>query len=179
MDQADPPKGERPEDARVEKTRPEAEPTPPGETPASQVEAAPRKDSPPSPETASVPVAAAAPPAKAAAPEPRVELVRRPSLAARLSEPEEVPIELPERTIRSRTRRDFLFLGAGTLAAAGAFWWLMPDETKLKHLTPGLRDWLDSLEGRIGADRDRRERFLNRVLTFDDDVAEALYSPTR
>src|SRR5438132_4666427 len=25
----------------------------------------------------------------------------------------------------------------------------------------------------------RRERFLNRVLTLDDDVAEALYSPTR
>jgi DMSO/TMAO reductase YedYZ molybdopterin-dependent catalytic subunit len=104
---------------------------------------------------------------------------RRPSLAERLSEPEEIPIELPERTIRSRSRRDFLMLGAGALAAAGAFWWLLPDETKQKHLTPALRDWLDSLEGRIGGDRERRERFLNRVLTFDDDVAEALYSPTR
>jgi len=42
-----------------------------------------------------------------------------------------------------------------------------------------MRDWIDSLEARLGADRRRRERFLNRVLTLDDDVAEALYSPTR
>jgi DMSO/TMAO reductase YedYZ molybdopterin-dependent catalytic subunit len=69
--------------------------------------------------------------------------------------------------------------GAGTLAAAAGFWWLLPDETKGKHLTPGLRDRIDSLEARLGANPERRERFLNRVLTFDDDVAEALYSEDR
>src|SRR5262249_19722599 len=77
------------------------------------------------------------------------------------------------------TGGEFVLRGGGTVAAAAGFWWLLPDETKQEHLTPALRDWLDSLEGRIGADRERRERFLNRVLTFDDDVAEALYSSTR
>ena len=181
MDEADRPKGEPAEEARAEKTPKPVEPAPSAkaeEKAAPAVEVPPRKESvakaeaPPvaASTTADVETQRAALPARP---------VRRPSLAERLSEPEEVPIELPERTIRSRTRRDFLLLGAGALAAGGAFWWLLPDETKQKHLTPGLRDWLDSLEGRMGADRERRERFLNRVLTFDDDVAEALYSPTR
>src|SRR5262249_57478602 len=77
------------------------------------------------------------------------------------------------------TGGEFVLRGGGTVAAAAGFWWLLPDETKQEHLTPALRDWLDSLEGRTGLNRERRERFLNRVLTFDDDVAEALYSPTR
>jgi DMSO/TMAO reductase YedYZ molybdopterin-dependent catalytic subunit len=103
---------------------------------------------------------------------------RRP-FAERLREPEEIPIEIPERKIRARSRRDFLLFGAGALAAAAGFWWVLPDATRQKHLTPGLRDWLDSLEARLGATKQRRERFLNRALTFDDDVAEALYSPDR
>jgi DMSO/TMAO reductase YedYZ molybdopterin-dependent catalytic subunit len=96
-----------------------------------------------------------------------------------LREPEETPVELPAATARGRSRRDFFLFGAGALLAAGGFWWLLPDETKKSHLTPGLRDWLDSVEARLGADPARRERFLNRALTFDDDVAEALYSPDR
>jgi DMSO/TMAO reductase YedYZ molybdopterin-dependent catalytic subunit len=96
-----------------------------------------------------------------------------------LLEPEETPIELPAAKVRARSRRDFFLFGAGALLAAGGFWWLLPDETKKSHLTPGLRDWLDSVEARIGADGGRRERFLNRALTFDDDVAEALYSSDR
>jgi DMSO/TMAO reductase YedYZ molybdopterin-dependent catalytic subunit len=97
----------------------------------------------------------------------------------RFREREEIPIELPAAKVRARSRRDFFLFGAGALLAAGGFWWLLPDETKKNHLTPGLRDWIDSLEGRLGADGERRERFLNRALTFDDDVAEALYSPDR
>ena len=31
---------------------------------------------------------------------------------------------------------------------------LLPDETKKNHLTPGLRDWIDSVEARLGADRE-------------------------
>jgi DMSO/TMAO reductase YedYZ molybdopterin-dependent catalytic subunit len=104
---------------------------------------------------------------------------RRPSILQRLQEPEETPIEAPVGKLRARSRRDFLLLSAGAVAAAGAFWWLLPDETRQEHLTPGLRDWLDSLEARLGADPERRERFLNRALTFDDDVAEALFSPDR
>jgi DMSO/TMAO reductase YedYZ molybdopterin-dependent catalytic subunit len=103
----------------------------------------------------------------------------RVSLRERLREPEEIAIEVPESKIRSRSRRDFLLLGAGALAAAGGLWWLLPDETRQKHLTPRLRDWLNSLEARLGASPERRENLLDRVLTFDDDVAEALYSPDR
>jgi DMSO/TMAO reductase YedYZ molybdopterin-dependent catalytic subunit len=95
------------------------------------------------------------------------------------TESEESSVELPVSKVRARTRRSFLYLTTGALVAAAGFWWLLPDETRQRHLTPAMRDWLDSLEARLGADRARREKFLNRVLTFDDDVAEALYSPTR
>ena len=91
----------------------------------------------------------------------------------------EVPVEVPVSKLRSRSRRDFLLFGAGTVAAAAGFWWLLPDETRQLHLTARLRDWMDSLDARLGATKDRREKLLNRALTFDDDVAEALYSPDR
>jgi DMSO/TMAO reductase YedYZ molybdopterin-dependent catalytic subunit len=108
-----------------------------------------------------------------------VPVRRRVSLRERLREPEETAVEVPVSKIRSRSRRDFLLLGAGALAAAGGLWWLLPDETRQKHLTPRLRDWLNSLEARLGASPERRENLLDRALTFDDDVAEALYSPDR
>lgn len=97
----------------------------------------------------------------------------------RLREPADVPVELPESAARARTRRDFLLFGAGALAAAGGLWWLLPDDTRSLHLTEGLRRRIDSLEARMGATSERRETFLNRALTFDDDVAEALYSKNR
>lgn len=102
-----------------------------------------------------------------------------PSLADRLREPEEVPVEIPLAAARARTRRDFLMFGVGALAAAGGVWWLLPDETRQLHLTDALREKIDSLEARLGATGEQRERFLNRALTFDDDVAEALYSKGR
>ncbi|HEY6928179.1 MAG TPA: hypothetical protein VJA66_00755, partial [Thermoanaerobaculia bacterium] len=182
MDETDRPKGELPGRPRSEEAAPPAEPPSSlkaEESAAPAAEASLREEPVPKPVAPAVPTAAAGAPAETPPVAARARPVERPSLIERLSEPEEIPIELPERTIRSRTRRDFLLLGAGALAGAGAFWWLLPDETKGQHLTPALRDWLDSVEGRIGADRQRRERFLNRVLTFDDDVAEALYSPTR
>jgi DMSO/TMAO reductase YedYZ molybdopterin-dependent catalytic subunit len=104
---------------------------------------------------------------------------RKPSLAERLREPEDVPVELPLAAARARTRRDFLMFGVGALAAAGGVWWLLPDDTRQLHLTDGLREKIDSLEARLGATGPRREKFLNRTLTFDDDVAEALFSKTR
>ena len=103
----------------------------------------------------------------------------RRSLADRILEPEEVPVQIPASSARARSRRDFLLFGAGALAAAGGLWWLLPDDTKQQHLTESLRERIDSLEARLGATPDRREKFLDRALTFDDDVAEALYSPDR
>ncbi len=41
------------------------------------------------------------------------------------------------------------------------------------------RDRLDTLAARIGLPGQRRERLLDRALTFDDDVSEALYSKDR
>lgn len=116
---------------------------------------------------------------KKAGPPPPPPPPKKPTLLDRLHEPEDVPIEIPEAAARARTRRDFLLFGAGALAAAGGIWWLLPDDTKQFHLTEGLRSSLDSLEARLGATGERRENFLNRVLTFDDDVAEALYSKNR
>ncbi len=101
------------------------------------------------------------------------------SLADRIREPEELPVGIRASTARARSRRDFLLFGAGALAAAGGLWWLLPDDTKQGHLTESLRERIDSLEARLGATPDRREKFLDRALTFDDDVAEALYSPDR
>ena len=59
-------------------------------------------------------------------------------------------IEVPQETLRRRTRRDFLVFGASALGvlAAGRSW---------RH-----DGWL-----------------ANKALRFDDDVAEALYSPNR
>ncbi len=96
-----------------------------------------------------------------------------------LREPPDTPLALPERAARTRTRRDFLLFGAGALATAGGLWWLLPEETRQLHLTESLRQKIDSFEARIGATSERRELFLNRALTLDDDVAEALYSRNR
>jgi DMSO/TMAO reductase YedYZ molybdopterin-dependent catalytic subunit len=127
-----------------------------------------------------VPSAMPAPaPAKPAPPSGKGARIARRSLADRLREPEDVPVELPAARARARSRRDFLLFGAGALAAAGGLWWLLPDETRELHLTEGLRHRIDSIEARLGATSERRETFLNRALTFDDDVAEALYSKDR
>lgn len=83
---------------------------------------------------------------------------------------------MADRPIKKHTRRDFLLFGAGTAITAAGFWWLMPDGFKQRH--PAFH-WLDTLEARVGLTGARRDRFLDRTLTFDDDVAEALYSPNR
>jgi DMSO/TMAO reductase YedYZ molybdopterin-dependent catalytic subunit len=84
-------------------------------------------------------------------------------------EPPEIPEAASERALKAQSRREFLAWGAGVLATLAAGWWLLPDRTKAR-----LGADLDSVAARRG-----RERFLDRALTFDDDVAEALYSPDR
>jgi hypothetical protein len=69
--------------------------------------------------------------------------------------------------------------GVGVAAAALGAWWLLPNRTQ-QRLLPGVAgDRLDTIASRIGLSRDNRERALNGALTFDDDVAEALYSKDR
>ncbi len=110
---------------------------------------------------------------------------RGPSLAERWQRVARAAAERPEDTfeaargkLRSQSRRDFLWFGAGTLASAALGWWLLPDRTK-RTWFPGAHDELDTWAARVGLTREQRERQLDKVLTFDDDVAEALYSSRR
>jgi len=83
------------------------------------------------------------------------------------------------RELRARSRRDFLIFGAAATAAAAGFWWLLPDGAAQEKLPEGAIHVLDTAAARLGLSKDRREKFLNRALTFDDDVAEALFSRGR
>ena len=95
------------------------------------------------------------------------------------AEPEEVPVTLPRTRLAAQSRRDFLLFGLAAAASAVGAWWLLPDRAR-NRLAPGpLHDRLDALAGRIGLTRARRERTLDRALTFDDVVAEALFSKDR
>ena len=114
---------------------------------------------------------------------------RGPSLGARLgaalrrtaaaaAERPEASEDFRRGALAARSRRDFLLFGAGVLATAAVGWWVLPERAKRTWL-PAANDELDTLAARIGLTRMRREAALDRVLTFDDDVAEALYSKTR
>ncbi len=167
---------EKPEGGR-EGARP-SEVAEPGAVPEATFAPAAPATEPPSParEVAAVP-AGTAPPAAALAP------VGLPVRARRrlgfLAERPEAPVEVPRRRLAAQTRRDFLLFGAGLVGAAAAAWWLLPERAKSHLLPRGAHDRLDTLAARVGLSRDRRERVLDGALTFDDDVAEALYSRDR
>lgn len=76
-------------------------------------------------------------------------------------------VEAAPRDLRRLTRRDLLLLGAGSMAALAGFVYLLPQDT------------LARLGVHANPDTPRKERLLNQALRFDDDVAEALYSPNR
>jgi DMSO/TMAO reductase YedYZ molybdopterin-dependent catalytic subunit len=107
------------------------------------------------------------------------DAVEPPPRASLFAELPPEPRRLPTQTLKRQTRRDFLLFGAGTAATVAGLWWLLPDETRRRMVSPEHLSWLDSAAARAGATATRRERFLNGVLTFDDDVSEALYSPSR
>jgi len=76
-------------------------------------------------------------------------------------------VEAAPRDLGRITRRDLLLFGAGCLGAVAGFGYLLPQDT------------LGRLGIHANLDTPRKERFLNGALRFDDDVAEALYSPNR
>jgi DMSO/TMAO reductase YedYZ molybdopterin-dependent catalytic subunit len=127
----------------------------------------------PSAEPAPQPVAGRAPEPE---PEPAPPAPAKPH---RLAERPEVVESVPRRALDARTRRDFLLFMLGTLAAGIGAWWLLPDRTRARLLPAPGHDALDTIAARVGLTRERRETALNGALTFDDDVAEALYSRDR
>jgi DMSO/TMAO reductase YedYZ molybdopterin-dependent catalytic subunit len=75
--------------------------------------------------------------------------------------------EVDPQVLRRRTRRDVLLFGAGAVAALAGAGSLLPQETLTRF---GLRRNLNS---------PGKEWLLNGALRLDDDVAGALYSPSR
>jgi DMSO/TMAO reductase YedYZ molybdopterin-dependent catalytic subunit len=84
-----------------------------------------------------------------------------------------------EKKLRKQSRRDFILFGAGALASFAGLWWISPASSKKRIFGEHATDVLDTVAARLGATQERSERFQNRALTFDDDIAEALYSPNR
>jgi DMSO/TMAO reductase YedYZ molybdopterin-dependent catalytic subunit len=101
------------------------------------------------------------------APSVAVESVSAEKREGRFEERTPPVIEIAPRVLRYRTRRDFLFFGAGAIAALAGSGFLLPQDT-LRRM--GVRRTVDS---------PAKEWFLNRALRIDDDVAEALYSGNR
>ena len=90
----------------------------------------------------------------------------------------EASIEVPRAKLAAQSRRDFLLYTAGLLATATAGWWLLPPQTRSRIL-PQAHAELDTLAARVGLSDRLRGNVLSQTLTFDDDVAEALYSKDR
>jgi DMSO/TMAO reductase YedYZ molybdopterin-dependent catalytic subunit len=141
--------------------------------PAAEAPAEPPPSEPVPPE----PATAATPPGPSATSAPELPAPAPPARSW-IAEPPEVPVAVPRMRLAAQSRRDFLLFGAGLLATVAGTWWLLPDATKRRWLGSAT-DPLDTLAARVGLSRDSRERALNRALTFDDDVAEALYSKDR
>src|SRR5882724_1075127 len=89
------------------------------------------------------------------------------------------PVFIDEKKLRRRTRRDFILFGAGAFATLAGLWLISPLASKKRIFGEHATDFLDTAAARFGLTKERSERFQNRALTFDDDIAEALYSPTR
>jgi DMSO/TMAO reductase YedYZ molybdopterin-dependent catalytic subunit len=84
-----------------------------------------------------------------------------------------------EKKLRKQSRRDFVLFGAGAFATLAGLWWISPLASKKRIFGERTTDFLDTAAARFGATQARSERFQDRALTFDDDIAEVLYSPTR
>lgn len=76
-------------------------------------------------------------------------------------------IEVAPQLLRHWTRRDVLLFGAGAIAALAGGVSLLPQRTLKRLGIHGDENWPNN------------EWLLHKTLLFDDDVAEALYSPNR
>lgn len=152
---------------------PEGGPTP-GEAPEAErgpeVRPAPEPEAPPESEPEALPESEPEAPSPAPVNRGWLDL---------FAEPAEIPVTVTRGRLANQSRRDFLLLAAGAVVTAAGGWWLLPDATRTRLLGRAGRDRLDTLAARIGLTGARRERLLDRALTFDDDVAEALYSKDR
>jgi DMSO/TMAO reductase YedYZ molybdopterin-dependent catalytic subunit len=181
-------------DGRAPESEPEAVAAPPAAPPEAQSHAMPAPSAPesPTPRTAPPPppVRTASAPAsdtEPAAPAPRMtpqDAAPAPGPPATAThtagiEPPEVPFEVPRARLAAQSRRDFLLFGAAVVATATGAWWLLPGPTRARLLPGAAGHRLDTLAARVGLTPARRERVLDRALTFDDDVAEALYAHDR
>ena len=90
-----------------------------------------------------------------------------PLRADKIAPRELVPVRVPVSALQNQSRRDFLLYGAGMAAAAFGFAWLLPDDTRARL---GLKPV---------AAAGRKAKLLDKTLSFDDDVAAALFSPDR
>ena len=105
--------------------------------------------------------------------------INRKRLRELLQETEPTPVELSLTKFRWMTRRDILVYGLSAVAALSAFYWLLPDDTRARIAGMSGSSKLDTLAMRVGLSGDRKTKLLGNVLTFDDDVAAALYSKDR
>jgi DMSO/TMAO reductase YedYZ molybdopterin-dependent catalytic subunit len=99
----------------------------------------------------------------------RIAVPRGPHSGAEFAEAPSPVILVPRRSLQFQSRRDFLVYGAGMAALATGFWWLLPPEAQAR-----LRG-----QSAVPTTSKAKTKFLTGILAFDDDVAEALYSPSR
>jgi DMSO/TMAO reductase YedYZ molybdopterin-dependent catalytic subunit len=131
---------------------------------------------PTAPDAEPAPALAAGTPAPAPAATPPAPVAPRRGWTL---EPPEPVLEVPSARLAAQSRRDFILFAVGMLAVASGAWVLLPDRARRRLLPGPVHDALDTLAARAGLTPARRERLLNRALTFDDDIAEALYSKDR
>ncbi len=110
---------------------------------------------------------------QASAPAPRKRLREM------LAETDPAPFTINRNKLRLTSRRDFLIAGIAGIAAYSAFYWLLPDDTRARVAGAKGSSKLDTLASRVGLSASRKEKLLTNVLTFDDDVASAVYSKDR
>jgi DMSO/TMAO reductase YedYZ molybdopterin-dependent catalytic subunit len=153
---------------------PVGDPEPVGEPPATPDSPDPAPFEEPQPEPAAIDLSSAAAPSSIAAFDERTAASRTITLHDDGPPPHAVPLRL----LRQQSRRSFLMFAAGAAASAAGLWWTLPLGTK-QRIAHGLGvHWLDTVDARSPGQA-RRARFFERVLTFDDDVAEALFSTSR
>jgi DMSO/TMAO reductase YedYZ molybdopterin-dependent catalytic subunit len=104
---------------------------------------------------------------------------KKPRLRNMLAETVPASYDVSEKKLRAISRRDFLVYSVAAVASAALFYWLLPDDTRARIAGMHGVSKLDTLASRVGLTADRKTDLLGNALTFDDDVAAAIYSKDR